>query len=1003
MKTRIPFSAAAALAALSLLAGLSQPIPAAADPLQVTLVGSLQDELGCPGDWQPGCTDTVLDPVPGKADLYTGSFELRKGSYEYKVAIGGSWDENYGADGVAGGANLTLAAPGGTVSFSYDATTHVISDDAPKGLVGDQSAQWLTKEIIALRLPAGSSTYRGFAAAEGGLRREGEDIVGGESVDLKAQELPASLLAKHPQLKGYAALRVPSELTASLRGLLTGELAVASYGKDGRIVAVTGVQIPWVLDALYPRAAERRLGPSWTRGIPTLALWAPTAKSVALLLSDDDGVERRVAMSRDSDGVWSVAGKKGWRNAPYRFEVKVFVPNLGAVATNQVTDPYSVALTTNSERSVLADLDSAALKPKGWKKLRKPKLTTPERSTIYELHVRDFSISDASVERDKRGTYLAFTDPRTEGMRHLRTLARAGLNTVHLLPVNDIASIEEDRAKQQEPQCDLAAYAPDSEEQQACVDAVAANDGFNWGYDPLHYTAPEGSYSTDPDGTARNLEFRQMVQGLNKIGQRVVMDVVYNHTPAAGQAEKSILDRVVPGYYHRLSPGGQVETSTCCSNTATEHAMMEKLMIDSVLTWAKQYKLDGFRFDLMGHQPKSAMLELRARLDKLTVARDSVDGKRIYLYGEGWNFGEVADNAQFVQATQAEMAGTGIGTFNDRLRDSVRGGGPFDESARIQGFGSGQYTDPNGDPANGTEAEQKASLLLNQDRIRVGLAGNLADYRFIDRFGRATKGSEVDYNGSATGYAADPQETVNYVSAHDNETLYDALVYKLPNGTSMQDRVRMQNVSLATTALGQGVSFWHAGSDLLRSKSLDRNSYNSGDWFNVLDFTGNENGFGRGLPPKEDNAAKWPIQRGLLGRTGLDPAPRDVLMSRRQSEELLRIRNSTPLFHLGTAAEIQSKVLFANTGPDQTPGVIVMAIDDTRGARVDERWSGLVVVFNAGPKATEQTLAEAKGERLALHPVQRWSYDSVVRRASVDRATGTFRVPARTVAVFVRR
>ena len=172
-----------------------------------------------------------------------------------------------------------------------------------------------------------------------------------------------------------------------------------------------------------------------------------------------------------------------------------------------------------------------------------------------------------------------------------------------------------------------------------------------------------------------------MVQGLNGAGLRVVIDVVYNHTPAAGQDPKSILDRVVPGYYQRLNPTtGQVETSTCCSNTATEHAMMEKLMIDSVVTWAKEYKVDGFRFDLMGHQPKSSMVNLRRALDKLTLAKDGVDGRRIYLYGEGWNFGEVANNARFVQATQLEMAGTGIGTFNDRLRDAVRGGGPFDET-----------------------------------------------------------------------------------------------------------------------------------------------------------------------------------------------------------------------------------------------------------------------------------------------------------------------------------
>src|SRR4029453_4143489 len=191
-----------------------------------------------------------------------------------------------------------------------------------------------------------------------------------------------------------------------------------------------------------------------------------------------------------------------------------------------------------------------------------------------------------------------------------------------------------------------------------------------------------------------------------------------------------------PGYYQRLNPTtGQVETSTCCANTATEHAMMEKLMIDSVVTWAKEYKLDGFRFDLMGHQPKAAMEKLRRALNRLTLAKDGVDGRRIYLYGEGWNFGEVANNARFVQASQLEMAGTGIGPFNDRLRDAVRGGGPFDEDPRIQGFASGLYTAPNASPANGTTQAQLNRLLLYQDQIKVGLAGNLRDYEFFDRTG----------------------------------------------------------------------------------------------------------------------------------------------------------------------------------------------------------------------------------------------------------------------------
>ncbi len=554
------------------------------------------------------------------------------------------------------------------------------------------------------------------------------------------------------------------------------------------------------------------------------------------------------------------------------------------------------------------------------------------------------------------------------------------------------------------PACDLAALPPGSERQQECVAAVAERDGYNWGYDPLHYTTPEGSYATDAEGTPRTLEFRKMVQGLNGDGLRVVVDVVYNHTPAAGQDPKSILDRVVPGYYQRLNPTtGQVETSTCCSNTATEHAMMEKLMIDSVVTWAKEYKLDGFRFDLMGHQPKAAMENLRRALDKLTLGRDGVDGRRIYLYGEGWNFGEVADNARFVQASQRELAGTGIGTFNDRLRDAVRGGGPFDEDPRIQGFASGQYTDPNGAAVNGSADKQKAALLLNQDRIKIGLTGNLRDYRFVDRTGATVTGADVDYNGQPTGYTTDPQEAVNYVEAHDNETLYDALAYKLPTDTAMAERIRMQTLALSTTALSQGVSFWHAGAEILRSKSLDRNSYDSGDWFNVLDYSYQTNGFGRGLPPKPDNEAKWPYLRPLLANPDLKPDEADIRTAKRQSRELLEIRQSSALFHLGTERLVQQKVSFPKGGPAQTPGVIVMRIDDTAGPNVDRALKGLVVVFNASDEATTQTLAATAGRRYNLHPVQANGSDPVVKTATHNARTGRFSVPARTVAVFTQR
>jgi pullulanase-type alpha-1,6-glucosidase len=397
----------------------------------------------------------------------------------------------------------------------------------------------------------------------------------------------------------------------------------------------------------------------------------------------------------------------------------------------------------------------------------------------------------------------------------------------------------------------------------------------------------------------------------------------------------------------------------------------------------------------MGHHSKANMLRVRRALDRLSVRRDGVDGRRTYVYGEGWNFGEVANNARFVQASQLNLFGTGIGTFSDRLRDAVRGGGPFDEDPRVQGFASGLFTDPNGAAVNGTADEQRARLLHAHDLIKVGLAGNLRDFRFVNAAGQTVTGAQVDYNGQPAGYAGDPEETITYVDAHDNETLFDALQYKLPQATSMAKRVRMSTLALATTALGQSPSFWHAGADLLRSKSLDRNSYNSGDWFNRIDWSATESTWGSGLPPREDNEANWPFMRPLLADPALKPDPADLRAARDRAAELLRIRFSSPLFRLGSARAVQERVSFPTGGPGQTPGVIVMAIEGRRSQ------GSVVVVFNATPAATTQTVASLAGRRYRLHPVQASGGDPVVRGSSY--ADGAFTVPGRTVAVFVER
>ncbi|MBB5118659.1 pullulanase-type alpha-1,6-glucosidase [Streptomyces eurocidicus] len=836
----------------------------------------------------------------------------------------------------------------------------------------DARVQWIDRSTLAWPKNLGDPTRPHRLSYDAGRRANG-------TLDLT--RLPGGLTpaqrAKYPHLAaGYDAYRVDAR--GRERTALTGRLVAETDG------VATGVQIPGVLDDLYATAAAgAKLGPVFRGGRPTLSVWAPTASRVALEL---DG--RTLPMRRDdASGVWSAEGSRDWAGKPYRYAVTVRAPAAGKTVTNLVTDPYSTALTADSARSLVTDLADPALAPPGWRRLRKPAPVPLRDAAIQELHIRDFSVADRTAKHP--GEYLAFAEPSSAGTRHLRELARAGTSYVHLLPAFDFATAPEKRAEQARPDCDLVALPADSERQQECVRRTAARDAYNWGYDPLHYTVPEGSYASDPDGPRRTLEFRRMVQGLADDGLRTVMDVVYNHTAASGQSEKSVLDRIVPGYYHRLLDDGAVAGSTCCAGTAPEHAMMGKLVVDSVVTWAKEYKVDGFRFDLMGHHPKANILAVRRALDALTPAKDGVDGKAVILYGEGWNFGEAANDARFVQATQRNMAGTGIATFSDRARDAVRGGGPFDEDPRVQGFASGLFTDPNDSPANGSPAEQRARLLHAQDLVKVGLSGSLAGYRFTDTSGRAVRGADVDYNGSPAGYADAPGDALAYADAHDNESLYDALAFKLPRGTAPADRARAQVLALATTALSQGPSLSQAGTDLLRSKSLDRNSYDSGDWFNAIHWDCRDgNGFGRGLPPAADNAAKWPYARPLLADPALRPGCGPVTAASAAYRDLLRIRTTEKAFHQTTAADVQAALSFPLSGRDETPGVVTMRLGD------------LVVVFNATTGWRSERIAELAGVRYGLHPVQAGGADPVVKGAAYDVGSGVFSVPGRTVAVF---
>ncbi len=753
-----------------------------------TAPGSYQHFLGCSGDWQPDCLRSWLEDPDGDGIYTFSTHAIPAGNYEVKVAINESWDENYGANGAPNGSNISFSVPQACteIFFSYNSATHVLTvsaNGAPKGNIGRAQAYWVTADTIAWNPGAVSAAWNVSLhyATDGGLGLEAGGVTGGTTIPLTWDPagLSAAVRDKFPQIAGFLAFHVPAARLSEVPAALKGQLAVDAKDGGGNLVDATALQIQGVLDDRYTYNGP--LGATFAAGhVPTLRVWAPTAHAVKLHLFNDSNpatASTVYPMTLDpATGVWSVAGAASWYGKYYRYEVDVYVRSTGNVETNLVTDPYSVSLSRDSQRSQIVDLADPAYKPTGWDTFSKPRLDAPEDIVLYELHVRDFSANDPSVPADLKGTFKAFTLPFSNGMIHLRSLALAGLTHVHLLPSFDITSINEDKSQWQQPAGNLASFPPDSQEQQARVRAVADNDPFNWGYDPWHYTVPEGSYSTNPDGPTRVVEFRQMVESLNLSGLRVVMDVVYNHTSAAGQNDRAVLDRIVPGYYHRLNSDGNIETSSCCQNTASEFNMMEKLLIDSVATWAKQYKVDGFRFDLMGHHMKRNILKLRSTLDALTPAIDGVDGKKIYLYGEGWNFGEVANNARGVNATQANMAGTGVGTFTDRIRDGVRGGGPF-SGIQEQGFLTGLYTDPNA-TNQGSSADQKAKLLQETDWVKTGLAGGLANYQLTDRNGNLVAASQIDYNGQPSGYTADPQEVISYIEAHDNDTLWDAIQVK---------------------------------------------------------------------------------------------------------------------------------------------------------------------------------------------------------------------------------
>lgn len=889
----------------------------------------------------------------------------------------------------------------------------------------DSSAHWLTPELLVLPKDNKELLYQFLNTGK-------EEF---NAITLLTTDLPEHLAKKFPHLADFQAYKVDlSQLEA--KAWLKQQLIVVALDRSQQAQKVSFVQTGAVIDALYTQGKNdadevNDLGAVVTADGVSFKLWAPTAQKVSVQLFDDNLqaiAGGYLPMVEDTHtGVWQVQAGEQARYAYYKYQVEVYHPASKQIGTLLVTDPYSLSLSVNSEYSQVVNLDDASTQPDNWNNHKVPTVKNIEDNVFYETHIRDFSAHEQRLSNTKfKGKYKAFSEQSSDGIKHLKALQTAGLNNIHLLPTFDIATVNEDESKhldiddnlgkvcaitpktsicqqdynsEQSIRSLLQSYAVEGEQAQQLVSELRQVDNYNWGYDPFHYTVPEGSYAVNAQGVSRLVEFREMVQSIHNMGFRVIMDVVYNHTHQAGLESNAVLDKIVPNYYHRLDViTGAIEQSTCCDNTATERVMMAKLMTDSLVVWARDYKIDGFRFDLMGHQPKDAMLAARE-------AVRAVDSDT-YFYGEGWNFGEVASNSQFIQASQLELGGSEIGTFSDRLRDAVRGGG--NNTRDSQGLGNGLLTLPN---ENANKQQSLADYHLRMDQLRIGLAGNLINFPLKQVSGKEVLGKDIPYGDQPTGYALDPADTINYVSKHDNQTLWDNSQYRLAYDVSTEDRVRMHLQSLSYTFFAQGIPFLHMGSEFMRSKSFLRDSYDYGDWFNRVDFSKQENFYNVGLPPAVKDQDNWPlIKQVLAGHEGRDHVDaKHIQFSSEVFKEMLAIRMSSPLFRLTSEQSIIDKVSFLNVGSSEKssgqgeteqPGLLVMKLDDNAGAVVDDNYQSIIVIFNLSNEIQHFNSAVNSAQSYQLHPIQLSGVDGVVKQSKVTE-TG-FTVAPLTSAVFVK-
>ena len=517
----------------------------------------------------------------------------------------------------------------------------------------------------------------------------------------------------------------------------------------------------------YPVYKGSDLGLTYSQKASTFKIWAPTATAAKLNLykSDMGGTAARsIQMSRSENGVWLITLPENLKNSYYTFQV-----NIGNTWSEEVVDPYAKACGTNGLRAQVVDLNET--NPAGWAQDTSPNFSTSNKQTdavIYELHVRDASIHASSGIKNK-GKFLGLAELGTKnsagqftGLSHIKEL---GVTHIHLLPFYDYNSVDETKAATQ----------------------------YNWGYDPVHYNIPEGSYSTNPsDGKVRIKELKELIKTMHSNGLRIIMDVVYNHTALTKNSNFNIL---VPNYYYRKRADGSFSDASGCGNeTASDQAMFQKFMIESVVYWVKEYHIDGFRFDLMGVHDIETMNLISDTLHKLKPS--------IVLYGEGWTSGgsTLPEEKRAIKKNAAQL--NGIAVFSDDMRDGIKGS-VFNINDR--GFATGNTS--------------------NSESVKFGIvaAGNHPQINY----------NNVNY--SKAPYTTGPAGLINYADCHDNNILWDKIELSFKDA-SIVERTKMHELAYAIVLTAQGASFLHAGTEFLRTKNGVENSFDKGDIVNGINW-----------------------------------------------------------------------------------------------------------------------------------------------------------------------